>query len=123
MELNLRQSCFSQPAQALESTDPQLSRAVRNLRVLAGMHIELLKIKRPPDEGFEDDVAYLMIDGEPDTLWRDWTDHEEDIFWLENYNFTGKIVEIARFLTSEVLEEPADDDFYVEVMKKLPAKR
>ena len=112
MELNLRQSCFSQQAYALESVDFQLARAIRNLRVLAGAHIELLSIKRPPEEDFEDDVAYITVDGELDTLWRDWSDSREDVFWLENHNFSGKIVEIARFLTPEAAEEPTGDDFY-----------
>jgi len=112
MELNLRQSCFSLPPQALESSNPQLARAIRNLRVLASAHIELLSIKRPPEEDYEDDVAYITVDGELDTLWRDWSDPREDVYWLENQDFSGKIVEIARFLTPEVLEEAPDDDFY-----------
>jgi hypothetical protein len=113
MELNLRQSCFSLPVQTLESSDPQLARAVRNLRVLAGAHIDLLGIKRPPEEDYEDDVAYLRVDGELETLWRDWSDHREDIYWLENHDFSGKIVEIARFLSPEVAEEDLHDDFYL----------
>ena len=95
-------------SQSLISIDPRLERAVRDLRTLSGAEIELLSIKFPPDKDYEDRVAYIRLDGELDTLWKDWSDHREDIFWLENANISGKVVEIAQYLK---IDKPEVDDF------------
>lgn len=76
-----------------------LAQAVDHLRVLSKANIDLIKIRNPSIDDYEDFVADIRIDGEKDCLWRDWSDPREDIFWLEELDFSGSLTEMSSFLS------------------------
>jgi len=76
-----------------------MARAARDLEVLTHGVVQLIEVIFPPDDEYEAPVAKLWVLGEEETLWDDCTTAREDVFWLEKFDFSGTIVEIARFLT------------------------
>jgi len=99
MDAHPYQSCVYGRDHDLGETDYHWGQVVRNLCVLTKAQIDLLGIRKSEIEDFEDFVADLRIDGQPDRLWRDWSNSRDDVYWLEELDFSGSLIEMSSFLT------------------------